>query len=296
MGSSPWRRWWDSTTAGFRGPRTTGFPSSSNGASSFHLRWQFDGAGLGGDPVQRASVVLEVVAPPQVERLYFWAMQVDVADPVGRRAGGAHLGLQWHPGHPGSTAVNWGGYDQDGVVLHGSTSELPSALQNPHTRDHDWRPSTPYRLTVERAPADDQPGEERKGSVSTAWRGSITDQVTGECTVVRDLYAWGDRIVGVIMWSEVFARCDDPQTAVRWSDAAVTTAAGRTVRPVAFGVNYQSDGDGGCANTTSVPDAGFRRDGESPEAGAADRTAGLAIMQVTHAERTTAQGDVIRNL
>ena len=275
-----------------RGPRTTGFPRSSNGASSFHLRWMLDDRALAGDTVQQASVVLEVVSPPQVERLYFWAMQVDVADPSGRRAGGAHLGLQWHPEHPGSTAVNWGGYDQDGTVLHGSDSALPSALHNPHTRDFVWHPARPYRLTVERAPAEDQPAREIRGSVLTAWRGSVTDLVTGECTVVRDLYAWGDRIVGVTMWSEVFARCDDPQVAVRWSDAGVTVASGRQHRPRGFGVNYQSDPDGGCVNTTSVPDAGFRHDGEAHPPG----YGGFGVVQVTHAERTTAQGDVIRNL
>ncbi len=275
---------------GLRGPRTTGFPQSSNGASSFHLRWHLDDHAVA--PIRSASVVLEVVGPPRVPRLYFWALQVDVADAHGRRAGGAHLGLQWHPDHPGSTAVNWGGYDQDGTVLHGSDSALPSALHNPHTRDFAWESGRPYRLTVEPAPPEDQPGTERAGSVLTAWRGSVTDLDTGERTVVRDLYAWGDRITGVIMWSEVFARCDDPQVAVRWSDAGVATATGEELRPRGFGVNYQSDPDGGCANTTSVPDSGFRADGALHEPG----RGGFGIVQVTHAERTTRQGEVIRNL
>ncbi len=293
-----WRRWlgsrepdgWPAVPRGRTEPRVRGFPPSANGASSFHLRWLLDERGAA--PIRSASVVLEVVDPPRVPRLHFWALQVDVEDALGRRAGGAHLGLQWHPEHPGSTAVNWGGYDQDGTVLHGSDSALPSALHNPHTRDFGWVPCRPYRLKVEPAPAQDQPDREHRGSVLTAWRGSLTDLTTGECTVVRDLHAWGDRIAGVIMWSEVFARCDDPQVAVRWSDATVTGTDGRTRRPGSFRVNYQAPGDGGCANTTSQPDSGFRHDGGVVGTG----QGGFGVLQVTNAERTTPQGAVIRNL
>lgn len=60
-------------------------------------------------PLVEVSAVLEVVVPPAVDSLYFWALQVDFIDgPVHR--GGGHTGLQWYGRFPGSTAVNWGGY------------------------------------------------------------------------------------------------------------------------------------------------------------------------------------------
>ena len=67
------------------------------------------------------------------------------------RAGGAHFGLQWHPDHPGGTAVNWGGYDRSGSILPGSASDLPSALHNDNTRDLAWVPRRPYRLRISRS-------------------------------------------------------------------------------------------------------------------------------------------------
>lgn len=224
------------------GGRTAGEPRSSNGASSFHLRWDLAGT----EELDRVEVTLEVLEPPTVDRLYFWALQVDVADAVGRAAGGAHLGLQWHPAHPGGTAVNWGGYDARGTVLHGSASDLPSATDNPHTRDLAWHARRPYRLVVERA------GDGPSGT--TAWRGSVTDLTTGATTVVRDLYPAGDRIVGVVMWSEVFARCEHPTVAVRWSAPSARRVDGTTVVPDHVVRSYQSVADGGCTNTASVVD------------------------------------------
>jgi hypothetical protein len=222
----------------------TGVPPSANGASSFHLGWVLpEPAGV---PLTEASVTLEVLEAPSVPRLYFWALQVDVADPAGRRTAGAHLGLQWHPQHPGSTAVNWGGYRTGGGELHGSASSLPSALHNVNTRDLRWRPGRAYRLTARRLPGG--------ADGTSAWRGSVRDLSTGDEVVVRDLFTTGDRIVGVTMWSEVFARCDDPTTAVRWSDPSVGTGAGHDVAPLRLSVNYQSDVQGGCANTDSTPD------------------------------------------
>jgi hypothetical protein len=44
-----------------------------------------------------------------------------------------------------------------------------------------------------------------------------------------------------VVWSEVFADCDDPSTAVRWSDL--------TPSPITTQVTYQSYDDGGCTNT-----------------------------------------------
>lgn len=226
------------------GARTAGPPRSANGASSFHLSWQ-----VGGE-FAAVSVILEVLEPPAVDRLYFWALQADFASASGR-AGGAHLGLQWHPSHPGARAVNWGGYDASGSELHGSDSALSSALHNPNTRDLAWSERTPYRLTIRRAPDADQP----PADVATAWRGTVTDLRTGAEVVVRDLYVCGDRIVGVVMWSEVFADCDAPPASVRWSDAAATALDGTGVHPSGFVVNYQSHADGGCANSDSFPDA-----------------------------------------
>lgn len=257
------RRFWELLPAAraASGARTTGNPPSANGASSLHLRWEI--------PADRrvelaeVSVTLEVVAPPTVDRLYFWALQADFADASGRRAGGAHLGLQWHPQHPGSTAVNWGGYDASGSELDGSTSELPSALRNVNTRDFAWSAHEPYRLTIARLPA--------AGGV--VWRGSVADS-TGAVTVVRDLYPPGDRISGVVMWSEVFARCDHPSVGVRWSEPRAVTLDGEPIRPTRVSVNYQSHADGGCANT----DAGVD---------------GIGVVQWTDAERTTRQGTVL---
>lgn len=209
------------------------------------------------------EAVLEVVEAPVVPALHFWALQVSVAGPRGD-GGGAHLGLQWFDRHPGSTAVNWGGYRAGGGELDGSASALPSAPGNVNTRDFDWSSGRRYRLRVEHAgPA---PGG------ATAWRGSVTDLATGETTVVRDLWAPGDQLVSPMVWSEVFARCDDPPSAVAWSDLTVEDAAGvrNSVRRVR--VNYQRVADGGCVTTNSEVDA------EGP-----------AFVQRTGAVRTTSQ-------
>jgi hypothetical protein len=260
------QRFWDLLGDRSRSPlvpreRTSGDPPSANGASSFHLRWELPPA-VPRAGLREVSVTLEVVSPPEVPRLYFWALQADFADRAGRRAGGAHLGLQWHPQHPGSTAVNWGGYGPDGRELGGSDSGLPSALRNVNTRDMRWSPRHPYRLTIARH------GDERP-----VWRGSVT-RPDGEVVVVRDLHPPGDRIDGVVMWSEVFARCDDPSVGVRWSDPVAVTLDGMAVAPARLSVNYQSHVDGGCANTDS-------------------RVDGIGVVQWTNAARSTPQGAVL---
>lgn len=212
--------------------RTTGYPASSNRASSFHLHW---GGLPAGARLVAVTAVLEVVVPPAVDELYFWALQVSFADRRGER-GGAHLGLQWYPRHPGSRAVNWGGYRRGGGrELDGTASPLPSATGNPNTRDWWWEPGTPVRLTVAAA----GPG---------AWSGSV------DGTEVRRLHCDGDRLDRPMVWSEVFARCDDPAAVVRWSGFAARTDRGDVVRPDRALVTYQSEADGGCANTTVVPD------------------------------------------
>jgi hypothetical protein len=221
------RRWWSRIGSA---ARTTGRPTSSNRASSFHLRWGGLPAGV---KFVAAEVVLEVVEPPVVPELYFWALQVGFADGA-RRTGGGHLGLQWHPAHPGSTAVNWGGYGAGGGELRGSVSGLPSALDNPNTRDLRWVPRRPYRLAVTRGA---EPGH---------WTGSVDGQP------VRDLFGGGRQLVDVMVWSEVFARCDDPSVTVRWSDLRVRDADGGIHRPDRLTVTYQAVADGGCSNTDVI--------------------------------------------
>lgn len=176
-------------------PRTSGTPPSANGVSSLHLRWDVDG------DLRSVSVDLTVEVAPSVPRLYFWALQADFATALGHPAGGAHLGLQWHPAHPDGRAVNWGGYRWDGSELDGSSSALPSATANPNTRDFAWQPNRAYRLTIARTETTTRP------SGPTAWRATVTDLTVDATTVVRDLFVPGDRIRGALVWSEVFARC-----------------------------------------------------------------------------------------
>ena len=232
---TPWRR-----RAGDR-PRLSGIPPSANGASSFHLAWML----APGDPLVEVAATLTVAVPPAVDRLYFWALQASFDD--GRRhRGAAHLGLQWCPGHPGSTAVNWGGYGDHGGELAGSASALPSGRANANTRDFPWRPGRPYRLRIHAAPG------------GRGWRGEVADLTTGEATVVRDLHAPGPYLAAPLVWSEVFARCDDPAVAVRWSDLAARTAGGGSVRPRGVRLSFQSRADGGCDNTdVEVADGGI---------------------------------------
>ncbi len=225
---------------GTSGARTSGPPTSTNGASSFHLFWDVPPR-----PLRAVEAVIEVLEPPAVEHLYFWALQVSVSGPSGR-SGGAHFGLQYHPAHPGGGAVNWGGYRQDGNELDGTASTLPSALDNVNTRDYRWEPGRRYRYRIAAAPDD-----------GSGWRGSITDVGTGAETVVRDLYIPGDELVQPMVWTEAFCHCDHPPAAVRWSDLVAETDGGERFEVSTVRLNYQTHADGGCANTdTSVDGAG----------------------------------------
>jgi hypothetical protein len=249
----------DGRSPGASAGRVSGEPRSSNGASSFHLFWELPGEFVA------VAVTLEVVDPPTVPRLYFWALQVNFVE-HGRAAGAGHLGLQHHPSYPGATAVNWGGYDASGRILDGTGSRLAGSLGNPHTRDLPWEAGRPYRLEVGLAPGHEQPGDGR-----TAWRGTVTDLQTARHVVVRDLLPHGSRLVRPMVWAEVFARCEHPATEVRWSEAVAITAEGQRVEPRAATTNYQRHEDGGCANTDSWAD-------------------GAALVQRTNSARTTAQG------
>lgn len=244
----PWRR---------QG-RVAGEPTSANGASSFHLTWLLDA----GEPVVEVEAVLEVVVPPAVDRLYFWALQVSF---LGGRSdrGAAHVGLQWNRRHPGSRAANWGGYAPHGGLLRGSDSTLPSTPRDPNTRDYPWEPGRPYRLRV--APSPGAPGW---------WQGQVADLVTGQETVIRELHTDGDRLARPVVWSEVFARCEHPSVAVRWTGLAAVTASGERLVPRGLQVSFQATAAGGCDNTT------VRHDG-------------TGVVQVTNAERTLPHGAVV---
>jgi hypothetical protein len=192
-----------------------------------HLRWE-----PAPEPALEIAVTLEILEPPVIDELYFWALQASFLD-RGRHLGAAHLGLQWYARHPGSTAVNWGGYRDGAGELDGEESALPSTPGNPNTRDYAWRPRTPYRLRI-------------SGDGDGWWTGSVTDTSTGVTTVVRRLHGGGDRLARPVVWSEVFARCDHPTVTVRWSDFSPPTAG--------MHATYQRHEDGGCANTASIAD------------------------------------------
>jgi hypothetical protein len=74
--------------------------------------------------------------------------------------------------------------------------------------------------------------------------------------VIRDLYAPGRFLADPVVWSEVFADCDDPTVSVRWTDLRATTVTGRLVAPEALSVTYQARNEGGCDNTSVRLDAG----------------------------------------
>lgn len=218
------------------GGRVTGPPTSSNAASSFHLFWDAPPV-----PLAEVSAVCEVIEPPTVPMLYFWALQVNFMNGASR-VGGAHFGLQFHPDYPESGAVNWGGYADVGGELEGSISALPSALNNINTRTYGWQPGRRYRHRIFRSP-------------DRGWRGTVTDLETGIETVVRDLWVDADHLASPMVWSEVFAHCDHPSAAVRWTDLRTVDASGAEHRTGTVRLNYQTHGDGGCANTNTTVEA-----------------------------------------
>ena len=248
-------------------PRHGRPPRSGNGASSFHLAWELP-AGPARSGLIEVSAVLEIVVPPEIPVLYFWALQVDFATDRGA-LGGGHTGLQWNPRYPVSAAVNWGGYasgERGGAVLSGTRSELPGFHDDDNTLSYHWLPARPYRLRVFRSP--DLPG---------AWRSEVTDLVSGESSAVRDLFPGGPQGVESflerpIVWSEVFADCSDPSVTARWSDLRAVDRGGNPVRPTAVLVNYQAWEAGGCPNTTVSVDEQGR------------------LLQITNTERRIRQG------
>jgi hypothetical protein len=121
-----------------------------------------------------------------------------------------------------------------GRVLAGSRSPLVSTPNNPNTRDYAWESGQPYRLTV------------RAGSEAGHWTGSV--EAFGHEQVIRDLFVPAEALVRPMVWSEVFARCDDPPVSATWRDPVAHTARG-PMGPSAYRVSYQSEDAGGCSNT-----------------------------------------------
>lgn len=219
--------------------RVSGSPASASGASSFHLWWDVPY----GERLTAASVTLQVTRRPDLDRLVFFALQVAFVKPG---SGGAHLGLQHHPAFPGQSAVNWGGYDPDGDHLTGSASPLPSTRDDPNTRDFPWYADRPYQLAIERLEDDGAEAE------ISRWRGTVTDLVSGEQAVVRELHTPGRYLRAPVVWIESFAPCDAPRFEAQWSNATVVTDGGdvRSVRRMR--VDYQPHAAGGCTNTNSL--------------------------------------------
>jgi hypothetical protein len=223
------------------------------------------------------STVLEILVPPRVPSLYFWALQVDFEED-GLTWGGGHTGLQWNRRFAGNAAINWGGYasqERGGAVLQGSEPHLSAFSGDPNTMAYEWRPDRRYRLRVHRSP--DVPG---------AWRSEITDLETGEATTVRDLMHPGREAATAgragarphsghlrqpMVWAEVFADCGAPSVTIRWSDLAGLSEEGDAVRPEAVRVNYQTHQAGGCANTSVLRDE-------------------IGLLQITNTAREIGQG------
>jgi hypothetical protein len=216
---------------------------------SFHLSWDL------ALPAREVAVTLEVLEPPSVDRVYFWAVQASFLDGSGSHGAG-HLGLQWNPRFPDHKAINWGGYDPPGAILSGSDSLLPSTPADRNTRDFPWQPGRRYRLRIHPSP-------------EFGWRGEVTDLETGTTTVVRDLHAGGDHLGRVVVWTELFCQCSDPKSA--WSEPAATGLGGELLVPRALRVNYQADG---CPNTNVYSD-------------------GNRVYQASGSERTTSQGSLV---
>lgn len=224
--------------------RVSGSPASATGASSFHLWWDVPFGGR----LTAASVTLQVTRRPDLDRLVFFALQVAFVKPGG---GGAHLGLQHHPGFSAQSAANWGGYAPDGTHLTGSASMLPSERDDPNTRDFPWLADRPYQLSVERVDDVEEDPADGPTAEPIAWRGSITDLITGERTVVRDLFSRGRFLKGPVVWIESFAPCDAPRFEARWSNASVVTDDGAVRAIKRMRADYQPHAAGGCTNTNS---------------------------------------------
>ncbi len=205
-----------------------------------HLMWQLP-PDIG--PVVAAWVTFELTEAPRVDQLYFWALQATFEDATGVDYGAAHTGLQWNPRHPKNGAANWGGYPSEHSNwkknLPGSEPLLPGFKDDPNTRNYPWQPQTPYRLSISAAP-------ETTEKHPRGWRASVRNLTTGDHTVLRDLWAEGDRLTDLCTWTEWFCSCDDPTVAVTWTGFRVMTEDGAEHEPTGVFLNHPSDGN--CTN------------------------------------------------
>lgn len=200
-------------------------PSKAGGG--FHLWWQGMPTAEDPDPMVSVSATLEVLRPPEVAKLYFWALQATFCDEHGTPLGAAHAGLQWNPRHPGSRAVNWGGYRTNGAsneTLTGTVSKLEGIPGDVNTYNFPWKPNRPYRFDIERS--------------GIGWRATITDVEAKETTVIRDLSVGGDRLANVVMWTELFCGRSDPPASVRWTTPWARRMSGEVVQPTGMTVRY----------------------------------------------------------
>jgi hypothetical protein len=95
--------------------------------------------------------------------------------------------------------------------------------------------------------------------------------VTGAATHVRRLAGGGELLTDLVVWSEVFADCDAPPVAVRWSRPRALLPDGRIVSPSGYECRYQRFEQGGCTNSDSrVDDDG--------------------VVQITNTERSNPSG------
>jgi len=224
-------------------------------ASSFHCEWD-DAFGDESGYYTEVRASLKVISEPQVDDLYFWALQASFYDSTDSYAflGGAHTGLQWNQSHPENNAVNWGGYDSDDVELLGTVSDFPSTPDNDNTRDFEWNVGQTYEFRI-----------------------AITD--VGEITAyvddveIRTLYCAGaDRLGAITMWSEVFAECSAPSVSIQWSGMTAVDPLDAEFFEDTFLLNYQAPEAHGCSNTNSYG-------------------AGLTVRQVTNTTRVLEDGE-----
>jgi hypothetical protein len=141
-------------------------------------------------------------------------------------------------------------------------SNIASSVDDPNTRTWPWSPGRRYRLRIHR------------GSRPGWWSGEVADLETGAATHVRQLAGGGDHLASLMVWSEVFADCDAPSVAVRWSRPSVLGGDGRRHVPSGYRAAYQPWERGGCTNTNSEP-------------------APLGVIQRTSTSRATPDGTTI---
>lgn len=209
------------------------YPISSNAASSMHLFWN-----QGIQLFKSVEATIQVNNTPSSKDIYFWALQVEFSK-NGKRVGGAHTGLQHHNSYPSSSAINWGGYNSEGLELDGSESELTSAINNQNTRDYPWANGVAYTYKISQS------------LNSKNWTASVRNNQTGIETVIRELFIDADYIAAPMVWTECFARCDAESVSVNWSDLKTIDQDGTVTNIDQVRVNYQKLSDGGCINTNS---------------------------------------------